>query len=101
MGVGAASLIRSTEGSSAVLNVVVLPMAFLSGSFGPTEGYPDVLEALAEVLPLRHLIDVVGAIVLGGEAIWSRPGDVAVVAAWGAAGFLVASQRFGWDPRER
>ena len=24
-----------------------------------------------------------------------------VVAAWGAAGYLVAWRRFGWEPRER
>ena len=40
LGVGAASLVRSAEGVSAVVNVLVLPMAFLSGSFGPTEEYP-------------------------------------------------------------
>ena len=101
LGVAAAALIRSAEAVAPVVNVVVLPMAFLSGSFGPTEGYPDVLETLAEILPLRHFIDVVGAVVLDGEAVWARPGDIAVVAAWGAAGFLVARQRFGWEPRER
>ena len=46
LGVGAASLIRSDEGVSAVVNVIVLPMAFLSGSFGPTADYPAFLEAV-------------------------------------------------------
>jgi ABC-2 type transport system permease protein len=101
LGVGAAALIHSAEAAAPAVNVIVLPMAFLSGSFGPTEAYPDVLEALAAVLPLRHLIDVVGAVVLDGEPVWSRPADLAVVAAWGIAGFLVARQRFGWEPRER
>ncbi|MDQ3822588.1 MAG: ABC transporter permease [Actinomycetota bacterium] len=101
LGLGAAALIRSAEAVAPAVNVAVLPMAFLSGSFGPTEGYPDVLEVLAEILPLRHLIDVVGAIVLDGAAVWSRPGDLAIVAAWGAAGYAVARARFGWEPRER
>ena len=101
LGLGAAALIRSAEAVAPAVNVAVLPMAFLSGSFGPTERYPDALELLAEILPLRHLIDVVGAVVLDGEAAWSRPGDLAIVAAWGAAGYLVAQRRFGWEPRER
>ena len=50
LGVGLASLIRSAEGSSAVVNFVLLPMAFLSGSFGGRD-YPAVLEAIA-----RHRI---------------------------------------------
>ena len=58
LGVGAASLIRSAEGVSAVVNVVLLPMAFLSGSFGPTDDYPSLpgchrKRAAAHVLP-RH-----------------------------------------------
>jgi ABC-2 type transport system permease protein len=101
LGVGAAALIRSAEAVAPAVNVIVLPMAFLSGSFGPTEGYPDFLELLAELLPLRHLIDVVGAIVLDSEAVWSQGPDLAIVAAWGVAGYLVASRRFGWEPRER
>src|SRR5207302_718112 len=35
LGVATASLIRSGEGSSAVVNFILLPMAFLTGSFGP------------------------------------------------------------------
>jgi ABC-2 type transport system permease protein len=101
LGVGVAALIRSAEAVAPAVNVIVLPMAFLSGSFGPTEGYPDVLEVLAAILPLRHFIDVVGAIVLDNEAVWSQPVDIAIVAAWGAAGYLLARQRFVWEPRER
>lgn len=101
LGVGAAALVRSAEAVAPAVNVVVLPMAFLSGSFGPTEGYPDFLEVLAELLPLRHLIDAVGAIVLDGEPVWSQGTDLAIVAAWGLAGYLVARRRFGWEPRER
>ena len=40
MGFGVAALIRSAEGASAVVNLIVLPMAFLSGSFGPTRKLP-------------------------------------------------------------
>ena len=40
LGFGAAALIRSAEGVSAVVNVVILPMAFLSGSFGPRPTSP-------------------------------------------------------------
>jgi ABC-2 type transport system permease protein len=100
MGVGAASLIRSAEGSSAVVNVIVLPMAFLSGSFGPTADYPDFLEKIGEVLPLRYFIELVGAIYLDEEQFWSQGSAIGVVAAWGAAGVLIALRRFRWEPRE-
>jgi ABC-2 type transport system permease protein len=100
LGLAIASLIRSSEGASAVVNVVLLPMAFLSGSFGQRD-YPAILEAIANVLPLSHYIDLVFAAGLNGEWPWSDPASLAIVAAWGAAGYALAARRFTWEPRER
>ncbi len=100
LGVGAAALIRSAEGVSAVVNVIVLPMAFLSGSFGPTRDFPAFLQAVADVLPLTYYLDLVNGAYLRGDSLLSDPGALAVVAAWGVAGLLVALRRFGWMPRE-
>jgi len=100
LGLAICGLIRSLEGSSAVVNVIVLPMAFLSGSFGPTRHYPRALRAVGDVLPLKYLVNSMNAIYLHGRQIWDRPGSVAVLAAWGAAGLIVAARRFRWEPRE-
>ena len=99
LGVGAASLIRSAEGVSAVVNVVVLPMAFLSGSFGPTRDFPQVLQAIADALPLTYFLRIVRGIYLDGDSLLADPTALAVVAAWGVAGLAVAIRRFGWMPR--
>ena len=101
MGFGAAALIRSGEGASAVVNVLVLPMAFLSGGFGPTRDYPQFLQTIADLLPLTYLVELVQAAVYDGEPLWQQPRAVLVLLAWGAAGTLVASRRFGLEPRER
>jgi ABC-2 type transport system permease protein len=101
LGLAAAALIRSAEGSSAGVNVILLPMAFLSGSFGPTRSYPRFLRAIADVLPMKYVIDLVGTIYLNGKVVWSKPGAIAIVAAWGALGFAIALRRFSWEPRER
>ena len=101
LGVGAASLIRSDEGVSAVVNVIVLPMAFLSGSFGPTADYPAFLEAVGAVLPLKYFIEIVNGVYLEGESLLADPSALAIVAAWGIAGLAVALRYFGWVPRER
>lgn len=101
LGLATAALIRSAEGSSAVVNVVLLPMAFLSGAFGPTRDFPDWLQAIADVLPLKYLIELVQGVYLDGDAIWRDPGAVTVVALWGVAGYALAARRFGWEPRGR
>jgi ABC-2 type transport system permease protein len=98
MGVGLASLIRSAEGASAVVNVILLPMAFLTGSFGPTHQFPRVLRAIGAVLPLKPFIELVETVYIRGHAIWSRPGSLGVLAAWAAVGLVVALRRFSWAP---
>jgi ABC-2 type transport system permease protein len=101
LGLAAASLIRSAESVAAVVNVALLPMAFLSGSFGPTQDFPRVLQAIADVLPLKYFLDVVNGIYLDGESFFADPAALAVVAAWGIGGLLVTLRRFGWTPRDR
>lgn len=100
VGVATASLIRSAEGSSAVVNFILLPMAFLTGSFGPTRHYPSFLRAVGDVLPLKYFIDIVNAVYLRGHAIWTKGGALAVLAAWGATALVVAALKFRWEPRE-
>ncbi len=101
MGFGAAALIRSAEGASAVVNVLILPMAFLSGGFGPTRDFPTFLQTIADVLPLTYLVDIVQGVVYEGKPIWEQPTAVAVLLAWGVAGTLIAVRYFSWEPRER
>ena len=79
----------------------MLPMSFLSGAFGTTDNLPRALELVADVLPLKYLIELVLATYVDGEPIWEHLGAIGVIAAWGAAGYVVAHARFGWEPRER
>lgn len=101
LGTATASVIRSAEGSSAVVNFILLPMAFLSGAFGPTVHYPAFLRAIGDVLPLKYFIDLVNAVYLHGRGVWTQPEALAVLGAWGVAGLVFTMFRFQWEPRER
>lgn len=98
LGVGLSGLVRSAEGSSAVVNLIVLPMAFLTGAFGPTEHFPQVLRAIGDVLPLKYLVDLTNAVYLHHHSFWSQPGAIGVLGAWGVAGLLLAAFKFRWEP---
>jgi ABC-2 type transport system permease protein len=100
LGLALTGFIRSLEGSSAVVNVLVLPLAFLSGSFGSTRHYPQALRAVGDVLPLKYFLDAMNGIYLHGQELWDKPRNIAVLAAWGAFGIAVAIRRFRWEPRE-
>ena len=101
LGVGLSGLIRSGEGSSAVVNLIVLPMSFLTGAFGPTHHYPRFLRAIGDVLPLKYLVDLSNAVYLHKHSFWSQGTAIGVLAAWGVAGVVVAALKFRWEPRDR
>jgi ABC-2 type transport system permease protein len=100
MGVGLSGLIRSGEGSSAVVNLIVLPMSFLTGAFGPTRHYPHFLRVIGDVLPLKYLIDLSNSVYLHKQSFWSQGTAIGVLAAWGVAGVVVAALKFRWEPRD-
>ncbi len=63
----AGSFTKTPEAASAVANLVVLPMAFLSGAFFPLEGAPEWVNVVSKVLPLRHLVDGLVDVMVRGQ----------------------------------
>jgi ABC-2 type transport system permease protein len=100
LGIGVTAVIKSAEGSSAVINAIYLPMSFIAGSFFSPHSFPQFLRAIADVLPLTYFIRLVRDIMLQNDQIWAHPGSVAAVAAWGAVGVVAAARGFRWEPQE-
>jgi ABC-2 type transport system permease protein len=101
LGVGLTALIRSAEGSSAVVNALYLPVSFISGAFFSERTFPEILRLLGEALPLSHLIRLTRDVIVFDDPAWEHLGDLAVVAGWGAIGVVLAIRGFRWEPRER
>jgi len=101
LGIGLTALIKSAEGSSAVVNAIYLPLSFISGAFFSEDTFPEVLQKLGALLPLSHLIRLTRDVMVYDDAIWEHLDDVAVIAAWGIVGLVVAMRGFRWEPRER
>ena len=100
LGIALTALIRSAEGASAVVNAIYLPMAFLAGAFFSPHHFPQVLRAIAAVLPLTYFLRLVRNVMLHGHTIWSQGTNVAVIVAWGVLGVVVALRAFRWEPHE-
>jgi ABC-2 type transport system permease protein len=95
LGVAVASLIRNAEAAPPVVQLVLFPLIFVSGTYFPI--HSAVLNRIAGALPVRPFNQaLLGP--FGGHAglDWKSLG---VLAAWGAVGALVAIRRFRWDPR--
>jgi len=95
------TVIPSVDAAPPIVNVIVLPLLFISGIFIPADELPAGMRHVADLFPIKH---VFAALLKGfdpaatGSAL--APGHLAVVAAWGLAGLLVALRRFRWTPHQ-
>jgi ABC-2 type transport system permease protein len=67
LGLLAGALAKTQEGAVNLANFLVLPMAFLSGSFFPLDGSPTWLQVVSRLLPLRHLNDGMLDVMVRGQ----------------------------------
>jgi ABC-2 type transport system permease protein len=100
LGLGLSGLVRTAEGSSAVVNAVYLPMAIISGTFFTPKEYPGFLRAIADVLPLTYFTKLIRDVMVRHHHLWSETGSVAIVLVWGVIGLVAAIRGFRWQPRE-
>jgi ABC-2 type transport system permease protein len=95
LGVAFSHAIPNEEAAPAYTNAIFLPLIFISGVFYSADDLPTALNAIAEALPLKHLVDGLSEAIVGGG------GDVgaaaAVVAVWAAAGLFLAVRFFRWE----
>jgi len=100
LGLGLTAVVRTAEGSSAVVNVFYLPMAIISGTFFSPQRYPEFLKAIADVLPLTYFTKLTRDVMVLHHHVWTDGGSIAVVLLWGAFGLAAAIRGFRWQPHE-
>lgn len=100
LGFAVTALIPTENASPAVTNAIALPLLFISGIFIPSEVLPSAMQTIADVFPLKPLFDgFLTAFDPATTGLGIELGDMAVLAAWGFAGLIVAARTFRWTPR--
>jgi ABC-2 type transport system permease protein len=87
---------RTVEGVSGLMNVVMLPMWILSGVFFASTRFPDAVQPLIKALPLTAVIDALRATMLRGAGPGQLLPELAIIAGWLVASFLLAVRLFRW-----
>ena len=99
LGYALSSFIHSADAAQPIVQALILPLYFISGVFVPDDTIPSWLRHVADVFPIRHLAQALltafnptttGAGIAGTHLL--------ILAAWGAAGLIVALRRFSWIP---
>lgn len=88
----------SPEAVAALANVIMIPMAYLSGSFIPSYSWPAWLRGVSQALPLRYMNQGITA-VLDGRSFHATDVLVPLVVllAFAAAFGLLATRTFKWS----
>jgi ABC-2 type transport system permease protein len=97
VGLFAGAITTTTEGAVNAANFMVLPMAFLSGSFFPLDAAPSWLRTMSEALPLKHLNEGMLDVMVRGEGPGAALLPIGVLAAFAAVVTLVAARLFRWE----
>jgi ABC-2 type transport system permease protein len=98
LGIAFAQLIPNFDAAPAYTNAVFLPAIFISGVFYSTDNIPRALEIVADVLPLKHVIDGLHAAIVTGQGIGSTLDALAILLAWFAVGIWGIARGFRWEP---
>jgi ABC-2 type transport system permease protein len=100
LGFALTAAIPNEDAAPAVTNATVLPLYFISGIFIPDSEIPEGVLHVADAFPIRHFFE---AFFTAYDPTTSGAGfelgHLAVVAAWGAAGLIVALLTFRWEPQ--
>jgi ABC-2 type transport system permease protein len=97
IGLLAGSIAKTQEGAVNAANFLVLPMAFLSGSFFQLDGAPPGLQTIPSLLPLKHLNEGMLDVMVRGEPWTAALVPMAILAGFAIGVTLIASRLFSWD----
>jgi len=100
LGLAATTIIPNADAAPAVLNLLILPLTFISGIWMVLDGAPGWLDVVAKIFPVRPLAHSLQyafhPATLGAGFVWS---DLAVLSAWTVGGVVVCLRWFRWESR--
>ncbi len=67
LGVAIASLLEDMQGFQLIMNFLIMPIVFLSGSFFPLEGLPKTISFITTINPLTYGIDGLRGALIGAS----------------------------------
>jgi ABC-2 type transport system permease protein len=96
IGLLVASRVRTIEGASGLMNLVMLPMWIFSGVFFSASNFPDAAQPFIQALPLTAAADALRATLLEGASFAALSPELGILAAWLAVSFTAALAMFRW-----
>lgn len=99
LGMLVAALAPNGDSTPAITNATILPIAFVSDIFIPTEDAPAWMDFIGNFFPLKHFgdafRDAFNPSLSGAQFHWDSIGYMAL---WGVVAVILATKFFKWEP---
>jgi ABC-2 type transport system permease protein len=90
---------KTEEAATGAAQIVILPMAFLSGTFFPIDRAPGWVQTVSEIFPLRHMNDGMLDFLVRGKGAEALLLPCGVLLAFTIVVGFIATRLFRWDDR--
>lgn len=88
---------QTIEGVSGLMNLVMMPMWLLSGTFFSAARFPEFIQPFIKVLPLTSLNDALRAVMNEGTPLAASWVALTILLGWCAVSFVLALRFFRWQ----
>ena len=92
-----ASFLKTEEQATGVVQIVQMPMMFLSGIFFSFDFLPGFLQTVARLLPLTYLGDALRQVMVNGTQVAPLGLDVVILAGWLVVCLGISARMFRWE----
>ncbi len=97
LGLIVAARMTNEEAANGLLNLISWPMMLLCGVWFSLEGSPALVQQLAQLLPLTHVIDAARAVMIDGAGLLAISHHLVVLGLMTALFMTIGARWFRWE----
>jgi ABC-type multidrug transport system permease subunit len=97
LGLIVAARMTNEEAANGLLNLISWPMMLLCGVWFSLEGSPALVQQLAQLLPLTHVIDAARAVMIDGAGLSAIAHHLIVLVLMTALFMTIGARGFRWE----
>jgi imidazolonepropionase-like amidohydrolase/ABC-type multidrug transport system permease subunit len=96
-----AAVVNSSQEANIIIQIIYMPMLFLSGASFPLSFMPDWLRLVTQFIPASYLVTGMAGILQRGESIAQNSKSVLALVVTMLVALFIATKLFRWEKEEK
>src|ERR1043166_8798828 len=101
LGMIIAAVVNSSQEANVLIQIIYMPMLFLSGATFPLSFMPNWLQIVTQFIPATYLVTGMSGILKRGESILQNSKSVLALLVTLGIGVFIATKLFRWEKEEK